>query len=243
VCAGPPPPGAPLTAAARALHARWGLGDDAWLARRGEDARACAELGAEALWLDVPDAPYRGYASAAEIFDGAVDPALAADVASALVACWRRTADARVYLPLGVGDHVDHRLVAAAGPALLAAGAAVRYYADLPYAALGDALAARLRDAPGPLRVEREDIAPWLPRRIAAVLAYRSQLSSLFAPAGLVASSPADAIAAWARAAAGLDAASDPAAAAERFFVPSGPAAPGPPAPLDPPTPPARHGA
>ena len=78
--------------------------------RRDEDRAAAAFLGAEPRWLDLPEAPHRGYHSAPALFG----PVLHADD------IWRRlesliaglAAELRpdlVLAPQGLGGHVDHR--------------------------------------------------------------------------------------------------------------------------------------
>lgn len=187
VCTGPPTPGQPLGPAVRALHAKWGLGDDAWRARRGEDERACAILGATPLWLPYQDAPYRGYDSFAAVFAGlSADEPLIQQVANDLLAVWRRTAGAIVYLPLGIGGHVDHRICHAAGASLEAAGVPVRYYEDFPYAAIPGLVSARLAELAGAYSVERIDVTASIDRRVQAAAAYASQVASLFSETSLV---------------------------------------------------------
>lgn len=64
-------------------------------------------------------------------FDATTSPA-APEVAS-LIAAWSTDFDLTV-APLGIGDHVDHQLVAEAGRRLMNDGAAVAFYEDRPYA-------------------------------------------------------------------------------------------------------------
>lgn len=96
--------------------------------RRAEDQRALETLGARPVWLDLPEAPHRGYRSPAALFGPrhtADDPAPVATALAPLVA----EADA-VFGPLGHGDHVDHHLVRDALDSLAGAIA----WLDLPYA-------------------------------------------------------------------------------------------------------------
>ena len=163
VCAGDPPAG-PISAYAAALHARWGLPPDGGAAtaemvarRRAEDRAACARLGARIIHLGVPDVIYRRTEAGgtwtveddAGLFSGAarVDPALAADLARDIDG---RVRDARgagapaplkVYVPLAIGDHVDHHLVRRAAERWWSLrdsdpGGAIHltYYEDYPYA-------------------------------------------------------------------------------------------------------------
>ncbi len=87
--------------------------------RRAEDVAAMAVLGATPLHLDLPEAPHRGYTSAAELFAGVrPDDGLSAELAGRLRDV---AADVRPDLwlaPQALGAHVDHRLVLRAVAAL-----------------------------------------------------------------------------------------------------------------------------
>lgn len=92
--------------------------------RRAEDARACAQLGARAVHLGLPEAPHRGYGSAAALFAG-VRPGDAPPVGE-LLAAWLARADV-VLGPAGVGGHADHLLVRDALPS------GAQLWLDQPY--------------------------------------------------------------------------------------------------------------
>lgn len=191
VCAGDPPAG-PISAYAAALHARWGLPPDGGAAaaemvarRRVEDRAACARLGAHILHLGVPDVIYRrtGADGAwtveddAGLFSGAarVDPALAADVARDIDG---RVRDARgagapvpltLYVPLAIGDHVDHHLVRRAAERWWSrrdldrdGSIHLTYYEDYPYAEDDDAVARAVGRAAAsqPAHAARRPAAP-----------------------------------------------------------------------------------
>jgi LmbE family N-acetylglucosaminyl deacetylase len=101
--------------------------------RRAEDRGACARIGAEPVHLPFPEAPHRGYDSAAALFG----PALPNDdVGTALLPTLADLVDRvrpdLLLLPACIGDHVDHWAVRTAGERL---GRPIRYWADLPYAA------------------------------------------------------------------------------------------------------------
>ncbi len=113
--------------------------------------------------------------------DPTFDPASSdeLDATERVVAEWASAFDATL-VPLGIGDHVDHRIVAAAGVRLAARGMAVGFYVDRPYASLLDdgadePIAAQLGlaltrvDASGPITAEKT-------RR----LFYPSQFDQLF---------------------------------------------------------------
>jgi LmbE family N-acetylglucosaminyl deacetylase len=132
-----------------------------WAARRREDETAAARLGAEPRWLGLPDAPFRDPAYAGFTPDVLTSPHAPGDTRwrERLMALLRAEVEALrpfvVYAPLGVGDHVDHRLVLEA-----AAGLEPRpcCYEDHPYALVLHAVRRRL-DALG-LEPEAPEPAP-----------------------------------------------------------------------------------
>jgi LmbE family N-acetylglucosaminyl deacetylase len=80
-------------------------------ARRAEDARACATLGAEARWLGhVERAFRRPFLSARACFTTPTDRAgfVTLPAVTATLAALDALAPDRVLAPLGVGNHVDH---------------------------------------------------------------------------------------------------------------------------------------
>ena len=90
--------------------------------RREEDRRALALLGAKPLWLGLSDAPSRNpfYNTFSRIVLGTAS----ADVDHIQIVRTRikglldELKPDAIYLPLGVGTHIDHRLVFAAGAGL-----------------------------------------------------------------------------------------------------------------------------
>lgn len=187
VCAGSPPPAGPFSAFATELHTRWALPADEAVARRlAEDAAALAILGADSLGLGLLDAIYRmpaAYVDDATLF-GTVAPGdtLAAAAGPQLAAIAAHLPGAVFYAPLGVGSHVDHQAVYAAAASLAAAGATVAFYEDYPYVAVEGALEHRLAELGGPAAFLPTvvGIDTTLPRKIAAVAAYTSQIDALF---------------------------------------------------------------
>lgn len=151
-----------------------------WAARRREDEQAAARLGAQARWLGMVDAPFRDphYAD----FDAITGPHAPGD------AVWRerlterlrdevrRLCPTTLYAPLGVGDHVDHRLVHEAAAAL---DPTPIHYEDHPYALVPHAVRRRL-DALG----LASDDAPTPPPRRHRV---RAQLEPLDTPTAALA--------------------------------------------------------
>ena len=147
--------------------------------RRAEDAAACAALGAEAEWLDFPEAPHRGYQSATELFAGVreedrIDRPLATEVSR----LWQELRPDAVFAPQGVGNHVDHvQLIEAVRESLPAD--AVTWYRDAPYVIRRPAVlsAGWLLAATGwPLTLASTDLAA----KLDACSAYRTQLAFQF---------------------------------------------------------------
>src|SRR5689334_1796487 len=129
-----PPPG-PLSLYAQSLHERWAtegasLGSgpsssrpapaEMAATRRAEDLAALAELGAEAVHLDVPDCIYRLnpasgwplYGSDQAIFGSvhAAELGLVRRVATRLTTLLHGFGRHHLYVPLAVGNHVDHQV-------------------------------------------------------------------------------------------------------------------------------------
>lgn len=173
-----------LTRFAEFQHDRWGGAADPWEEREEEERAAMAALGADFLWLDYPDAIYRGdqYLSDADLFgpvkDG--DAELQRALSEAIVGIWRRCPSAMVYLPLGVGNHVDHQLCHGAGLELGALGADVAYYEDHPYAMDARAVATRLRDLGDGVRPVSIEIGRLVEEKVRIVELYRSQVAWVF---------------------------------------------------------------
>jgi len=136
ICAGDPPAGT-FSPFAEALHTRWGT-ENAHPVRRAEDAAACQRLGATYRHFPIPDCIYRRspvngehlYASEAALW-GPVHPD-EAELANEIASMLKRELPAQVQLvsPLGLGNHVDHRLTRLAAEKL---GLPLLYYADYPY--------------------------------------------------------------------------------------------------------------
>lgn len=172
---------------AQSLHQRWELATNAVAARRAEDIAACAILGADVLHWPVPDCIYRFdaiskqpfYVSDADIF-GEVHPAEAGLVAT-LAAYMRQlpTCD-QLFVPLTLGHHVDHRLTRLAAEAAFAPHQ-ISYYEDYPYAQKPDALAAVIpAGAPDWHAAAIPLTEAALQAKIAAILAFRSQISTFW---------------------------------------------------------------
>jgi len=164
-----------------------GLGPDVdYLAlRRAEDDAAAASLGAtHVARLDLPEAPHRGYASAAALFAEFVAQD---EVAAQLVSSLRAplAASDAVFVPQALGSHVDHRRVRDAVLTMTREDetlpARLRWYRDAPYVLRdpGASPAPPVGDAyPSSETVALDRAA--LARKLAASSAYVSQLPFQF---------------------------------------------------------------
>lgn len=182
VCAGEPPD-LPLSSLAQRLHSRWGFSNGAVVARRTEDRMACGQLGAQVHQLPIPEAIYRRdeggdpyYYTEAGLF-GSLDPAEESLVqtVAAMVEDFADE-DHRMYCPIALGGHVDHRLVRKAAESL---DRSLIYYQDFPYALRGAVVPEGYNVPQGTKRrypLAPEEIRQWAE----AVAVYRSQLSSFW---------------------------------------------------------------
>jgi LmbE family N-acetylglucosaminyl deacetylase len=154
--------------------------------RRAEDSAAAAILGCRTRWLGFFDAIYRGqrYAADSELFGELreVERGLVPLIADEIRGLPEWEAGTSVYVPLGVGNHVDHQLTFAAGQLLAAQGIPVFAYEDCPYAMHTPAgVEQRLAMLAG--QVGDSVLVPTgsvLDRRIAAIAAYTTQVPVIF---------------------------------------------------------------
>lgn len=177
------PPDYRISDYAAELHARWGKAGPPIAMRRAEDRLACGRLGASVVHLDFPDAIYRLddsgnalYPSSNSLFDP--DAPEEGELLEQLVQALDEIdfGAAKIYCPMGLGGHVDHRLTRRAAEKL---EIQILYYADMPYAARSD----KLNDLFNPQEVDwisvplnSEAIDAW----VAAILEYQSQLSTFW---------------------------------------------------------------
>ena len=158
--------------------------------RRREDRAYARLVGASVRHLDLPDAVFRDYRGDEELL---ADPKPGdRSPTEELRAAVCELRPDRVFVPLAVGSHVDHRLARRAAIDLMVAGdmapEIVRFYEDFPYAhnhafdgpnAL-DAEFARHLPASLVLEPEVVDVAAAIDRKIAGLTCYASQLGRLF---------------------------------------------------------------
>lgn len=181
-----PDPDQPLTDFAASMHRQWGMDASSVIAgRRAEEAKASEILGSRDLFLPFRDAIYRGdrYTSDPVLFSRpAEDEAdLPRQIAEAAGLSGPADSAVRVYAPLGIGFHVDHQHAFIAGLRLAREGWEVWFYEDLPYALRDGAKDRRLAAIgtmvkSGPL----VDVEPVWTEKIDAIMAYPSQLSTIF---------------------------------------------------------------
>jgi len=172
--------------------------------RRLEDERYAAFAEASIVWLALPDAVFRGYEDDDQLLGlPRTDDAPPVDLLRREIA---RLEPQRVYLPLGIGGHVDHQLARDAGVALLSDArrwvmpgpdytGMIALYEDFPYAYWEDF--GRLEDMPGgslagipgdvSLTAEFADIGDQVERKIRGIALYESQLERLFDDRGAMA--------------------------------------------------------
>lgn len=156
--------------------------------RRLEDAAAMQHLGVDYLWLDYPDAVYRGtpayYTNNHQLMGGEVnrgDSWIDEELAGMLVALRKRLPDAVWYAPLGVGRHVDHQIVCSAADRLAQLGAKVNLYEDFPYVARqAGALTERLEEFGNLLEPGLVEMSEMLHLRQEASAKYASQTTMNF---------------------------------------------------------------
>jgi LmbE family N-acetylglucosaminyl deacetylase len=182
ICAGDPLEGG-LSAFASELEERWGESTSPVAARRDEDAKACASLGASYVHLDIPDAIYRRGPGDAPIYT--TEQAIFGDVHESEAVTSRQIAQDldkaslgidHIYCPLGIGGHVDHRLVRQAAETL---ERDLWYYTDFPYAARDRSMPDDLGWPAGrqiTVSLSEAAIEAW----VEGILHYRSQISTFW---------------------------------------------------------------
>lgn len=103
--------------------------------RRDEDRTFAARSDVhDVVWLGHPEAPHRGYGSAPELFgDARPEDEVWIEVAGGLGKLAARHEPEAVFLPQGLGNHVDHRQVIRAALETVPPEKAL-WYRDMPYA-------------------------------------------------------------------------------------------------------------
>jgi LmbE family N-acetylglucosaminyl deacetylase len=173
------------------LHTRWELAHtgNPVAVRRSEDRTALSLLGADVCHWTWPECVYRRHPETGEFLYPSeeslwVSLQNADEVLLARMA--RRLAElplvpgGRLYLPLTVGEHVDHLLVRRAAEMGHPPEADLVYYEEYPYAERPEALAAALREEASwqPELVHLDETA--VAAKSAAIACYQSQISTFF---------------------------------------------------------------
>ena len=152
--------------------------------RREEDRGAAEHMGVgEHVWLDLPEAPHRGYCSAAAMFAGVPEEdEVWREVTEDLEGLLDAHVPDVVFAPQALGAHADHLQVVRAVRELPAAPQ-VAWYRDAPYATRNPG------SLPSPLLPEglvegAVDITETLDAKLRACAAYASQLGFQFGGEG-----------------------------------------------------------
>jgi hypothetical protein len=159
--------------------------DEVIAGRRQEEAAASAILGTRDSFAPFQDAIYRGdqYTSDAQLFGSpaAGDADLPAEIIESLDLNGSPDRDTRIYVPLGVGNHVDHQIAFAAGVELAKRGWEVWFYEDLPYGLRQGAREDRIAGSGQALTVGAVvDVSEVWASKISAIMSYPSQLEVIF---------------------------------------------------------------
>ena len=190
VFTGDPPADANLTSFAQELHDDWELGHRAPRHRRAEDRVALETLGAEALHWEFLDCIYRVDSTGENLYGdgdalwGPIHPADSERIDAIVHQIERLIADRDpeiVVAPLGVGRHVDHRIVRQAAQQTMAtqADGELIFFEDYPYADEPEAVSQALEG--GSYESEIVHLGEEaLERKTNAIAQYRSQISMLF---------------------------------------------------------------
>ena len=143
--------------------------------RRAEDDEFGRVVGAAGvLWLDFPEAPHRGYESAAELFGGVKPGDGVADALAGRVHdLWRQLSPELTFAPQGLGNHADHLQLIAAVVRTLPADAPT-WYRDTPYALREPSAGRRGADDFG------VPLGEFLTAKLDGCAAYRTQLGFQF---------------------------------------------------------------
>ena len=176
---------------------------DAMETRKVEEERFAYFSGASVIFLDLPDAVYRGYEGDEQLLgDVRVDDSAPYELLRSEIL---RLEPQMVYFPLGIGRHVDHQLCREVGLGLLSEGrqwvmpalpfvGRLSFYEDFPYAWWSDSAGSE-RDGVADLALPRgvsvqpqyADITDVIERKVGGIQIYASQIERLFeSPQGML---------------------------------------------------------
>ena len=171
------------------LHRRWRAGEDPLRQRQIEDERASRALGVDFMHVPLPDCVYRLagdlalYPSEESLFADVHRADYAPRLLRGIQIPELETAK-RVYLPLGVGHHVDHQIVRDWGLTQMREvpdPSALRFYVEFPYSKADRSTEAAL--ATLNLKLEAADRVfgdEEMRAKIQAIACYDSQISTFW---------------------------------------------------------------
>lgn len=193
VTAGDPPNELPESPILVDLYARWESGESPMNNRRLEDVESAKALGAIAEHEPFLDCIYRQhegtllYPSEESLFNqvNADDPLIQSLDKQASIFTERFTDIQTLYIPLGVGHHVDHQLIRDWGLKIYKHNPelCVKFYEEYPYTRDASAIERAQADLQSTIKIEAELIT--LSRfdirtKIQAVACYKSQISTFW---------------------------------------------------------------
>ena len=148
--------------------------------RRAEDQAAARLLSFGTVrWLDMLEAPHRGYNSPPELFgDIPASDSVRVELTSQFLALAAEFQPDLILAPQGLGGHVDHQQVVAAACRSFPADRTA-FYRDTPYA-IRQPAAAKLPTVPSGVASTVPISSAVLDRKIAAAQAYASQIGFQF---------------------------------------------------------------
>lgn len=173
------PPNENFSEFAQEMHLEWGLsGDQVVQIRRDEDLIACQLIGAKSRHFNWPDVIYRKDPATGmpmvkndeELFGKPPDLKLINEIADMIQV--EMPDEAKLVIPISLGNHIDHRTVTLAGEK---SGRVSLYYADYPYVLddLNNPVNHRYKWAQFSFQLDESDLKSWQ----AAVLKYQSQMN------------------------------------------------------------------
>jgi LmbE family N-acetylglucosaminyl deacetylase len=174
------PPEGPLSDAARDFHARCGHGDDAMSHREGEDDLALRHLGISPTRLGFPESLYRRDAAGQHRHSDLrsafrsrpeAEPEVVQAITDRLLTVTAVEKADLLLVPLGIGDHIDHQIVAAAAQDLQRP---MLWYEDIPYAMNRHYRGWEATLAPADALIHYASAAHWQ-RKLDAIECYASQ--------------------------------------------------------------------
>lgn len=170
------------------LHERWQAGANPLLARQDEDYQAVSSLGASIIHIPLPDCVYRIhddvplYPSEESLFGEVHPDDPAPDFLSSIVIPFQDRART-VYIPLGVGHHVDHQIVRDWGLNLFWNRdiVPIKFYAEYPYSNHENSIERALDHfsislTPNNVILNKDDMTA----KVTAIAYYTSQISTFW---------------------------------------------------------------